>query len=125
MFNLFQNLSITLTAEERVALIGPNGCGKSSLLRILGGADEPTSGHISRKRNLKVGFLEQQPDLPEEHEALQALLSMENEASKALLEYETALSAVERGERGAKAVLDRCTDTMDAIGGRPFSPRPV
>eukprot|EP00191_Tetraselmis_sp_GSL018_P011395 CAMPEP_0177618280 /NCGR_PEP_ID=MMETSP0419_2-20121207/25469_1 /TAXON_ID=582737 /ORGANISM="Tetraselmis sp., Strain GSL018" /LENGTH=652 /DNA_ID=CAMNT_0019117123 /DNA_START=217 /DNA_END=2175 /DNA_ORIENTATION=+ len=116
MFNLFQNLSITLTAEERVALIGPNGCGKSSLLRILGGADEPTSGHISRKRNLKVGFLEQQPDLPEEHEALQALLSMENEASKALLEYETALSAVERGERGAKAVLDRCTDTMDAIG---------
>ena len=58
---LFKNLSVNIGIGDRIALIGPNGSGKSTLLGIL--ADEITadSGHVTRSRNISVGYLSQEP----------------------------------------------------------------
>jgi ATP-binding cassette, subfamily F, member 3 len=56
---LFENVSFSLNPGERTGLVGVNGCGKTTLLRILAGRDEPSSGHINRSSDLRIGYLPQ------------------------------------------------------------------
>ncbi len=57
---LFENLSFGLFEGERTGLIGPNGTGKSTLMKILAGVEKPDSGVIAARRGLRVGYLQQQ-----------------------------------------------------------------
>src|SRR5262249_24899024 len=58
---LFERLSFAIESGERVGLIGPNGMGKSTLLKILAQKTSPDSGTVSFSRGLRVGYLEQVP----------------------------------------------------------------
>lgn len=57
---LFENLSFGLFEGEHAGLIGPNGVGKSTLLKILAGVEKTDDGEISMRRGLRVGYLAQQ-----------------------------------------------------------------
>jgi ATPase subunit of ABC transporter with duplicated ATPase domains len=56
---LFDNISVRFGAGNRYGLIGANGCGKSTLMKILGGDLEPTSGNVSMDVNERIGKLRQ------------------------------------------------------------------
>jgi len=58
--DIFQNVDLAVPDGSRIALVGPNGVGKTTLLRILLGEDQPDAGRIHRKRNLSVGYLPQE-----------------------------------------------------------------
>jgi len=58
---LFRDVSFGVGEGERVGLVGPNGAGKSTLLRILAGLADADSGTVSRRRGLRIGFMEQTP----------------------------------------------------------------
>ncbi len=58
---LFQDLTLTIESGERIGLIGPNGMGKSTLLKILAGISDTDQGEISRQRGLRIGYVEQVP----------------------------------------------------------------
>ena len=58
---LFDGLTFAISSGERIGLIGPNGMGKSTLLRILAGREHPDAGTLSLQKGLKIGFLEQVP----------------------------------------------------------------
>ena len=60
---LFSDLDFTLNPGDRVGLVAANGTGKTSLLRLIAGRGEPSSGEITRARGLRLGFVEQ--DVPE------------------------------------------------------------
>ena len=60
---LFEDLSLTIRTGDRLGVVGRNGTGKSTLLRVLAGADEPEEGAVRRGRDVRVGFLAQRPDL--------------------------------------------------------------
>ena len=62
---LLKDLSLTISSGDRIGVVGINGVGKSTLLRIIAGDLEPDSGSIRRGREVKVGFLEQIPHLPD------------------------------------------------------------
>jgi len=61
---LFESLSVTVSTGDRLGVVGVNGTGKSTLLRVLAGVAEPESGTVRRGRGVRVGFLDQQPTLP-------------------------------------------------------------
>jgi len=56
---LFENITFSLNPAEHIGLIGPNGCGKTTLLRILVGEEEASSGHVRRDADLRIGYLPQ------------------------------------------------------------------
>jgi ATPase subunit of ABC transporter with duplicated ATPase domains len=83
---LFRNLDIAIQDTDRIGLIAGNGAGKTTLLRCLAGRAEPGAGDITRRRGLRVGFVEQ--DVPANllelplHEAVRRALPLaEREAS--------------------------------------------
>ncbi len=61
---LFEGLSLTVADGDRVGVVGINGTGKSTLLRLVAGEDDPDAGQVRRGRGSRVGFLEQVPTLP-------------------------------------------------------------
>ncbi len=60
---LFEDLSLTVSTGDRLGVVGRNGTGKSTLLRVLAGADNAEAGAVRRGRNVRVGFLAQRPRL--------------------------------------------------------------
>jgi ATP-binding cassette subfamily F protein 3 len=58
--DVFTDVNLALPRQGRVALVGMNGVGKSTLLRLLAGLENPDSGHVQRARNLRVGYLPQE-----------------------------------------------------------------
>ncbi|MGH9264030.1 MAG: ABC-F family ATP-binding cassette domain-containing protein, partial [Acidimicrobiales bacterium] len=61
---LFEDLSVTLHSGDRLGVVGRNGSGKSTLLRILAGVAEPEDGVVRRGRDVRAGYLDQEPVLP-------------------------------------------------------------
>ena len=61
-FEVLQNASLELIRGEKVGLIGRNGSGKTTIFRLITGAEEPDSGAISIARNATIGYIEQIPD---------------------------------------------------------------
>lgn len=63
---LFQDISLSIFAKERIGLIGPNGSGKTTLLKILASLETPDSGTVAYKKGLKVGYLPQTCEHPDQ-----------------------------------------------------------
>jgi len=64
---ILQGISFSVSSSERLGLIGPNGCGKTTLLRILAGLEQPDSGTVvSTRQNLRIGYLAQGMEFDED-----------------------------------------------------------
>ncbi|MTK53695.1 ABC-F family ATP-binding cassette domain-containing protein [Paludibacter sp.] len=85
---LFENISFGIADNQRVALIARNGAGKTTLLSILAGDEDYESGNISFRRDLRVGYLRQDPSFAPELSVLEACFSAHNEVTEAIKEYE-------------------------------------
>ncbi len=89
---LFKGLTFGILQGEKVALIGANGSGKSSLLDIIGGIVNPDGGVLSIRKDIRIGYLKQNPDFNNEDTVLDTILYGESERSKATIAYERALT---------------------------------
>ena len=63
---LFENLSLTISVGDRIGLIGLNGCGKTTFLKILAGMETADSGSLAPKRGITIGYVPQECDFGEE-----------------------------------------------------------
>jgi ABC transporter domain protein len=88
---LFENVSFGINKDQKIALIAKNGAGKSSLLKILIGQDTPDTGQVVSRKGLKIAFLPQEPNLPEELTIEDFIFQEENPILKVIQQYEHAL----------------------------------
>lgn len=88
---LFENVSFGINKDQKIALIAKNGAGKSSLLKILIGQDTPDTGQVVSRKGLKIAFLPQEPNLPEELTIEDYIFQEENPILKVIQQYEHAL----------------------------------
>jgi ATP-binding cassette subfamily F protein 3 len=68
--DIFDGLTLTINLGDRIALVGPNGEGKTTLLRLLAGREIPSAGTVTTARGLKLGYLEQHPSFNSKHGTL-------------------------------------------------------
>ncbi|MDR7238576.1 ABC-F family ATP-binding cassette domain-containing protein [Neobacillus drentensis] len=88
---LFNNISFTIKEKERVGLIGINGTGKSSLLKIIAGLDTPDDGKIITSKDYSITFLDQQPELDAEKTVLEQVFHGDAPILKLMRAYEKTL----------------------------------
>lgn len=81
---LFEDISFSIGEGQHVGLIAKNGTGKSTLLSLLSGKESVDSGSIIFRRDIKVGFLEQQPKLDPEESVLDACFNHNGDPDKVL-----------------------------------------
>lgn len=72
--DIFVNVSLSVPRGARVAIVGPNGVGKTTLLRILVGLEEPNAGAVHRARSLSIGYLPQEASLEAPHSLMEECL---------------------------------------------------
>jgi ATP-binding cassette subfamily F protein uup len=88
---LFDNISFNINKDDKVALIAVNGAGKSSLLDVLAGKENPDSGSLSIKRDLRIAYLQQSPSLNESNKIIDELFSTDSELVSVIREYEQCI----------------------------------
>ncbi|GKS11434.1 multidrug ABC transporter ATP-binding protein [Paenibacillus chitinolyticus] len=114
---LFDDISFTISEKQRIGLIGVNGTGKSSLLRILAGLETPDSGSIVHSNHFRVEYLPQQPEFDERSTVLEQVFYGETPLMKVLRDYEKALAALESSpeDEAAQQKLMRVQARMDEL----------
>ncbi|MGL1887995.1 MAG: ABC-F family ATP-binding cassette domain-containing protein [Reichenbachiella sp.] len=84
---LFEGISFGLDQGQKVALVGVNGCGKTTLLNIIAGREEQDEGGVSFQRDVKVAYLDQSPDLSGFTSVLDSIFDASHPEAKLLNEY--------------------------------------
>ena len=74
--DVFNDIDLSIAHGERIGLVGPNGEGKTSLLRIIVGLQQPSAGAIQRRRELRMGYLPQVPPPPGERTLHEEILTV-------------------------------------------------
>ena len=92
MKDLFKKLSFTIRKGEYIGLIGQNGSGKSSLMKIIADKDSPDSGTIDRPSDYRIGYLSQDPELNEDETIFDALFGGDSLLVQTVRDYEHALA---------------------------------
>jgi ABC transport system ATP-binding/permease protein len=104
---LFKDLSIGISQGEKLALVGNNGVGKSTLLKILTGELATDSGQVVVRDGLRLGYLTQQPTVDESLQVKDILFHEDNDVARAVKEYEDCLHHPEVPHERMQAALEK------------------
>jgi ATP-binding cassette subfamily F protein 3 len=106
--DIFSGISLSIPHHARIAIIGPNGIGKTTLLRILAGDEEPSAGVVSQAKNLSIGHLAQEAGLDSPHTLWEECLV----PFQPLRELETELQRLEQ----AMAISEQVDQVLEKYG---------
>lgn len=104
---LFKDISVGISQGEKFALVGNNGVGKSTLLKILTGEIPSDSGKVSFREGIRTGFLTQEPRVDDSKTVKDVLFSESNEIAKVVKEYEDCLQHPDVSPDRMQAVLEK------------------
>ncbi len=88
---LFNNISFTINEGDRIGLIAKNGSGKTTLLNIISGKEGYDEGKITFRKDIRIGYLEQDPHYPENLTVLEACFHSSNSTVQLIKEYEQCM----------------------------------
>ena len=111
---LFDHVSLTIGASEKVGLLGDNGAGKSTLLELLAGLEPRDEGVLEVRRGARIMLLEQRPELDPERTPREIVREGLGAWVEAKAAYDACLARIERGE-GGDALMHEQSDLADAV----------
>ena len=118
---LFENISFGIEHNDKIGVIGVNGTGKSTLLKIIGGMETVESGKITIGNQIRVQYLPQNPNFQEKGTVLEEVFKGESKEMQILAQYESILEQMQRetdaaeNERLQKRLLEY-SEQIDALG---------
>ncbi len=115
---LFKNISFGINSDQKIGFVAKNGTGKTSLLNIISGEDSPDEGNVVFRKNLKVSFLSQEPNLDGKLTIEETIFASDNPILKVIAAYEKALQNPEVSE-----IYQAAFDAMDAHNAWDFETR--
>ena len=100
---LFDNISFGINKDQKIAFIAKNGSGKTTIMSIINGLDEPDTGQVVLRKGIRMAFLSQDNNLQEELTIEESIFASDNETLKIIEAYEKALENPDDGEAYQKA----------------------
>ncbi|GAA3585906.1 ABC-F family ATP-binding cassette domain-containing protein [Snuella lapsa] len=88
---LFQDISFSVHKDQKIAFVAKNGSGKTSILNIISGEDEPDSGTVTYRKGIAVSFLSQDPKFDPNLSVEETIFTSDNPILKVIANYEKAL----------------------------------
>ena len=95
---LANNVSLGINEGEKIGLIGVNGTGKSSFLKIVAGVEEPDEGTVTKGNRVRIEYLAQTPDYDDNATVLEQVFKGNSDEMRILREYEELLEKIDKGE---------------------------
>ncbi len=105
---LFENISFGINKDQKIAFIAKNGSGKTTIMNMLNGFDEPDTGQVVVRKGINMAFLSQNNNLQDELTIEESIFASDNEILKVIEQYEKALENPEDEE-----VYQSAFDDMD------------
>ena len=84
---LFSDVTLGIHAQDRIGVIGINGCGKSTFMKVLARIEPPDSGSITARQDLNIEYLPQNPVFDESHTVLEHIFSARTEVAQLVQQY--------------------------------------
>jgi len=113
---LFQNISFGINHGDKVALVAKNGSGKSTLFKILKGIEIPDEGEAVFRKDITVGFLDQDFVFNENQSIQQLIDTADNSFVKAIQKYEESVKLSEEGHPSGSDKMEAALNEMNRIG---------
>ena len=111
---LLDGASLVIEPGERIGLIGRNGTGKSSLLKIIAGQVLADAGEVWRSPGLRLAYVPQEPLFQAGHSVFEAVAEGVGAAQRLLADYHAAAHALAEGDQAAFADLERLSHELEA-----------
>ena len=104
---IFDDLSLAISNHEKIGLVGINGTGKSTLLKVMGGIDDDFTGDITHPNQYRIRYSSQKQDLDGNLSVFEAVLSSETSTLQIIKHYEQAVQqyTVEQTDRNFQAMM--------------------
>ncbi len=121
---LFEGITFGISKGDKTALIAQNGTGKSTLLRILAGRETPDAGEVMVRNGIRIGLLEQEPELDDSMTINEFITHGSNEMVKVVRNYERAVEAqAENYSDSTQKAFDKALAEMDAKNAWDYEQR--
>lgn len=117
---LFRNVHFGLNEGEKIGLIGINGSGKSTFLKILCGLMPPSEGKVSTRKGLTIGYLGQNPTLSEEESVFDNVFSSQTPIISTIRQYEKLLLETDTHTEAYALQLATLTEAMNTLHAWDF-----
>ena len=116
---LFENISFYIEENDKIGVVGVNGTGKSTLLKVIAGLEAADGGAVRAAQRLEISWLAQQPVFEPQHTVLAEAFRGEHPLMRSLHAYELALAESRRAgaSQASQKELLRCSQQVDALGG--------
>jgi len=123
--DIFEDISLSIPNDARIAIVGPNGVGKTTLLRILIGLDFPNTGAVQHAKNLRIGYLPQEATLVDEGTLWEQCLTVFSDLLRMQEDLEACMSALSETEDNQEALMRYGTleETFERSGGYTYDVR--
>ena len=121
---LFEGLTFGLSQGDKMALIANNGTGKSSMLKIIAGADVSDEGSVTLRNGIRTGYLSQEPNFDNSLTIEKLITESQTEITKLIKEYEQALINIEKEHNSHNNnFLEELTAKMDKVNAWDYERR--